>query len=95
MGIKKRIKSWVSIRAESCKSVAPLFSHALDRKLTLTERLRMRFHLMLCTACTNYVANIGFLRDVFHAHSDKIERDEISTPLSPAAKARIKEALKR
>lgn len=95
MGIKKTVKSWVSLKAESCKSVAPLFSYALDRKLTLSERLRMRFHLMLCTACENYVANIGFLHDVFHAHSDKIETDQIRMPLSPDAKARIKEAMKK
>ena len=93
MGIKLRIKRWVSNKAESCKSVAPLFSYALDRKLTVSERLRMRFHLMLCTACNNYVANLGFMSRVFHHHGEKIERDENTRPMSSDAKDRIKKAM--
>ncbi len=94
MEIKKSIKRWVSNKAEECKAVSPLFSYALDRKLTLLERFRIRFHLLTCNACTNYVANLSFLRDAVVVQGSKIESDAISIPLKADAKDRLKAALR-
>lgn len=46
----------------SCKEVSRLMSQALDRKLTLRERLLLRFHLVMCTACGRVEQQFALLR---------------------------------
>ena len=82
------------MKTEDCKSVAPLFSYALDRKLSLIERLRVRLHLYTCGACLNYVSNLKFMHEVFEKQEENLENDKIHASLSPEAKERIKEKLR-
>jgi hypothetical protein len=93
MSLKFKIKKWISQKAEQCKKVAPLYSYALDRKLTLFERFRVRFHLLTCNACTSYVTNLSFMHDVFQAQEKQIEADKIHGTLSDEAKERLKKRL--
>jgi hypothetical protein len=94
MSLKLKIKKWIANQAEQCKNVAPLYSYALDRKLTLLERLRIRIHLLTCNACTSYVKNLNFMHDVFHAQNEQIEAEKPHVSLSQDAKERMKEKLK-
>lgn len=94
MNLKLRIKRWISIRAEQCKNVAPLYSYALDRKLTIIERLRIKFHLLTCNACTSYVTNLGFMHDVFQTQENQIEAEKLHVTLSDEAKERLKKRLR-
>jgi hypothetical protein len=94
MSLKLKIKKWVANKAEHCKTVAPLYSYALDRKLTLLERFRIRFHLLTCNACTSYITNLNFMHDVFQAQEEQIEGEKLHVSLSQDAKERIKENLK-
>src|SRR5437868_3719452 len=91
---KTKFKTWLSKTAEECKTVAPLFSYAFDRKLSIIERLRVRLHLYSCGACLNYVSNLKFMHAVFHAQEENFDHDKIHATLSPEAKERIKEKLK-
>jgi hypothetical protein len=36
-----------------CKQATELISQSQDRDLTLQERIRLKFHLFICTGCTN------------------------------------------
>lgn len=38
----------------NCKQATRLMSQGQDRELSLSERLRLRFHLFICTGCTHY-----------------------------------------
>lgn len=91
---KFKLKKWISNKAEQCKNVAPLYSYALDRKLTLLERFRIRFHLLTCSACNSYVTNLKFMHDIFHVQEENIEAEKLHVTLSDDAKERIKKALK-
>lgn len=46
----------------SCKKTTELLSQQLDRKLSAYETMALRFHLMMCTGCTNFRRNMNFLR---------------------------------
>ena len=94
MSFKLKIKKWIANTAEQCKNVAPLYSYALDRKLTLLERFRIRFHLLTCNACTSYATNLNFMHDVFHIQEEKIEAEKLHVSLSNEAKDRMKKKLK-
>jgi hypothetical protein len=93
--LKLKIKQWISSKAEECRAVAPLYSFARDRKLLLWEKVRVRFHLLTCSACANYVTNLQYMHDVFHTQSERIEAEKLPVTLSEEAKERIKERLEK
>lgn len=46
----------------TCREATRLSSEALDRELSLSERTRLRLHLMICKACTNMQGQLGLMR---------------------------------
>lgn len=46
----------------SCHKATQLMSQQLDRKLTRGESVTLRFHLFMCSGCTNFRNNMHFLR---------------------------------
>lgn len=46
----------------TCKEVHRLVSEGLDRDLSVIERLRMRLHLKICRACSNFSGQMALLR---------------------------------
>ncbi len=46
----------------TCKQATRLVSEALDRPLSLRERLGLRAHLMICAGCAQFERQLGFLR---------------------------------
>jgi predicted anti-sigma-YlaC factor YlaD len=48
----------------SCKQMTCLMSQQLDRNLSVSERMALRFHLMMCSGCRNFEMNMMFLRRV-------------------------------
>jgi hypothetical protein len=45
-----------------CIEATQRLSEAMDRELSLGEALRLRSHLWMCTACTQYKLQLGVLR---------------------------------
>ena len=78
----------------NCKEVSQLASESLDRKLTLKERIGLRFHLMMCKLCTRYVRQLKFMH---HACSGMDEKQVTETGpcLSETARDRIRNQLDR
>ncbi|RQZ19117.1 zf-HC2 domain-containing protein [Burkholderia sp. Bp9031] len=50
-----------------CRDVTRLLSDALDRSLTLYERMQVRVHLPACSGCRAYRGQIALLRTAAHA----------------------------
>jgi hypothetical protein len=48
----------------SCREAARLSSEALERPLYFAERVALRFHLLLCSACARYDDQIAFLHEL-------------------------------
>ena len=46
----------------TCREIHQLVSEAMDRPLTLTERVRMRLHLLVCDACTRFDGQMLLIR---------------------------------
>lgn len=53
----------------SCKQATRLCSEALDRPLDVRERLSLRMHLMMCSGCANYRAQMALLRQMSSAYA--------------------------
>ncbi|HMS41746.1 MAG TPA: zf-HC2 domain-containing protein [Pyrinomonadaceae bacterium] len=91
--IKSKLKEWLAMKTADCKTVSPLFSNELDRKLSISEKFRVRLHLFTCGACLNYVSNLKFMREVFRSQEENLENGNSGIRLSPEAKKRIKQKL--
>ena len=46
----------------TCREAHRLVSEGLDRDLSVFERLRIRMHLTVCDACTNFNGQMVLLR---------------------------------
>ena len=46
----------------TCKEVHRLVSEQMDRDLSLIERARLRVHMLVCDACTNFGAQMKLIR---------------------------------
>jgi predicted anti-sigma-YlaC factor YlaD len=46
----------------SCKEASRLLSQAMDLRLPLWQRARLRLHLAICDACTNFSRYLHLLR---------------------------------
>ena len=57
----------------TCKEVHQLVSQELDRKLSLVERTRMRLHLLVCHACTNFNGQMRLLRQAMRRIDKEVD----------------------
>lgn len=55
----------------NCKEATHLMSEDLDRPLRWRERVALRFHLMMCSGCRNFRAQISFLRSAIRQRSGR------------------------
>ena len=79
----KRIKFMLT-----CKQASQLISQSLDRPLSLTDRIKLRFHLFICDACTAFKKQLDQLRAaILRLRSTTEDDNSIQLPLD--AKARI------
>ena len=49
----------------SCKDASRLLSQLQEREATPLERIRLRWHLAACDACTRFDRQLAFLREAF------------------------------
>jgi hypothetical protein len=74
----------------SCKQVSELMRLASVRKLTLTEKLSLKVHLLMCAVCRKIDSQMKFLKMVFKQLPEKIEEED---SMSDEAKEKIKQSL--
>jgi predicted anti-sigma-YlaC factor YlaD len=75
-----------------CKQASGLISQSLERKLSLLERLSLKFHLFICDACRMFKHHLGQMSRILKKQMRDVEKDE-SLKLSDQAKCRIQEAI--
>lgn len=46
-----------------CKQATELMSQSQDRDLTLSERIRLKLHLLICAGCTNCNKQMNFIHN--------------------------------
>lgn len=68
-------------------------SESLDRRLSLTERIKLKLHFLVCAWCKRYQKQISLLRNVVSLSAEDLESN---TPgLSVEAMERISQSLER
>ena len=75
-----------------CKHATRLASQAMEKRLTFRQRMALRFHLLMCDACTQFTRQLHLLRKAVGQLGRHVENDE-SLVLSKSARERIAEAV--
>jgi len=57
----------------TCKEVSMLLSQAQERPLGYVERFGVMLHLLVCKGCTNFRAQLDFLRKAMRRYRDADE----------------------
>jgi len=65
----------------------------MDRKLPLSQRMGIRFHLMMCKLCDRYQKQLHFIRETLRADDGSKESSAPSCELSSEGRKRIKKNL--
>ncbi len=77
-----------------CKEMVKIITASMDTKLSWSEWLMMKLHLLSCDPCVNFLKQIKFIRTALSHSDERIEDPQIHISLSDAARDRMKDALK-
>lgn len=47
----------------NCKQASELLSQALDRNISLREKILLRLHLLICHGCSNFSKQMQVMRE--------------------------------
>ena len=78
----------------ACEEISHLASEKLERRLSFVETIRLRLHMLMCSACRHYDAHITTLHkalkikrektlNTIHLPQDKRKKIEIALKDSP------------
>ncbi len=59
----------------SCRETSELVSRGLDERLGLMQRLGVRLHLAMCSACRAFARQARFLHEACRAYGRRLEQD--------------------
>ena len=93
MNFRDKIKSIKRVLLPNCREAVRAQSDLLDRPATLSVRLGLWLHLLLCKWCKRYGQQIRFLRTAAQNHCDECT-EAAPQKLSANARERIKEQLR-
>ena len=54
----------------NCKKITELCSQESERDLRFGEKLSLHTHLMMCSGCSNFRTQMGFLRQIARTYAD-------------------------
>ena len=91
----KAMRRWLLRRLQPCAAMVPLMSQSLDRQLALSERLKLRLHLLVCVWCTRYLNQMKFLKTLLRSTPIPDESGPTSVALTAEARERISKSLNR
>ena len=60
--MKRIIRRWLLRTLMPCSYMVGLMSESMDRPLGFGELLQLKLHLIVCTWCARYLAQINFMR---------------------------------
>ena len=64
----------------SCEKATRLISEAQERALSLTEKIKLKMHVMMCAGCKNFSLQVPFLSKAMKAYAkgfDEGRDDEV------------------
>ncbi|RYC15659.1 zf-HC2 domain-containing protein [Ciceribacter ferrooxidans] len=60
----------------NCWTATALASQAMDRELTMMERLKLKAHIAMCSGCRNFTSQVRDLRQMSRFYCSGAGQDE-------------------
>lgn len=83
----------------TCEETTRLISESLDNELPFHQRLGVWTHLLMCRYCSRYRKQLLFIEkaisQIVDGEKDGLGPSHADPPLSPEARERIRQALRR
>lgn len=57
----------------NCREVTRLVSESQERSLSVTEKLSLNLHLMMCDGCRNFSRQVPFLRKAMRSFAEGLD----------------------
>lgn len=75
----------------TCKQASQIISQSLDTPLSWSDRMKLKFHLFICDACTHFNKQLRLIKNAIQRMKLETENDD-TIQLTVDAKARINQA---
>ena len=76
----------------TCKQASQIISQSLDKPLSRSDRLKLKFHLLICKACSRFNKQLHLIKTTVSRMKLETENDD-TIQLTMEAKARINRAI--
>lgn len=63
----------------SCQQATRLISESQDRPLSLSEKMALKVHVMMCTGCKNFSLQLPFISQAMRAYAKGKDEDAEGT----------------
>jgi len=60
----------------NCQQATRLISESQDRPLSMTEKLSLKMHLMMCAGCKNFSLQVPFLSKAMKAYAKGLDEGQ-------------------
>ena len=90
--LPQKLAAWISTLSPGCKQVARLQSQAVARPLSVSERMGLELHLLICHWCRRFGEQVTFLRSAAHQCSENEQANAVYS-LTVEGRERIKQRL--
>lgn len=77
-----------------CRDMVKIITRSMDERISFKEWLLMKFHLLSCDPCVNFIKQLKFIGGALHRHNEKLFQNDDSVHLSDDARRRMREALR-
>ena len=91
--LKRAVRQWLLRNLPACRQAVETVSQSMERRLTLSERIKLKLHLWVCLWCQRYLEHLQLIRDASRAQAGKAPEQMSDATLSNEARERIRRRL--
>ena len=77
----------------TCRQTAELISRELDVDLSRRQRMGLRIHMIICSACRRLRRQLGIVDEAVESYFVAAHADEVDTPLPVGVRERLEAAI--
>jgi hypothetical protein len=91
--LKHAVRFFLLRTLPACQQTVETISQSMERRLTLSERVKVKLHLWICVWCQWYMEHLLLIRDTSRAQAVKAPDAMTNATLSNEARERIRRRL--
>jgi hypothetical protein len=78
----------------NCREVSMRVSQSMDKELSLSQKLGVRLHLMMCCYCARFGRQLTMIRRVMHGEKDSLQHQKMDERTKEKLRKIMKECQK-